>query len=166
MTALALGDEDPPLAETEVFEPQPQHLATPKAAEQHGLGHGPVPIGAQRLHERFDLVGVQDARQTPHPAHERCAAFTSVTVAPSGQTPWHRIGHHAGVTPDDEIAIEARHRSQAPLDGRSRHPRLAVGDPHHLLSTLPRSPLGGHEAQHVLWGHILWLLADDPEEHA
>ena len=47
VAALALGDEDPPLAETKVFEAQPQHLATAEAAEQHGLGHSPVPIGAQ-----------------------------------------------------------------------------------------------------------------------
>jgi hypothetical protein len=164
--ALALGDEDPPLAQTKVLESEPQHLATAQAAEQHGLGHGPVPIGAQRRHQRLDLVGVQDARQAPHPAHERCAAFAAVTVAPGGQATWHRIGDHTGVTSDDEISIEARHRGEAPLDGRGRQSRLAVGDPHHLLGTLPRAPLVGHEAQHVLGGHVGGLLADDPEEHA
>ena len=46
------------------------------------------------------------------------------------------------------------------------NPGLAVGDPHHVLGALPRAPLGGHEAQHVLGGHVGGLLADDPEEHA
>jgi hypothetical protein len=90
----------------------PEHLATPQTAEQHGLGHGPVPIGAQRRHERLDLVGVQDARQSPHPAHQRRTAFAAVSIAPGGQTPRHRIGHHAGVPSDDEVAIEARDTRQ------------------------------------------------------
>ena len=45
-------------------------------------------------------------------------------------------------------------------------PELAVGDPHHVLGALPRAPLGGHETQHVFGGHVLRLLADDPEEDA
>ena len=121
-------------------------------------------------HERLDLVWVfkmRGRRLEPDPADQRSANLAAgLTVAPGGQTPWHRIGHDTGVTSDDEIAIEARHRGQTPLDGRGRQPRLAVGDPHHVLGTGPRAPLGRHEAEHVLRGHLGGLFADDPEEDA
>ena len=82
MSALAVCNEDPPLTETQILEPEPEHLAAPQTAQQHRLGHGPVPLGAQRRHERLDLAEIQDPRQAPHTTHKRCATFTSVPVAP------------------------------------------------------------------------------------
>ena len=73
MAALALPDQDPPFAESEIFEAQAEHLAAPQTAEHHGLGHGAVPFCAQRTHERVDLVGVEDPGQTAHTAHQRQA---------------------------------------------------------------------------------------------
>ena len=70
MSALAVGNEDPPLTETQILEPEPEHLAAPQTAQQHRLGHGPVPLGAQRRHERLDLVEIQDPRQSPHTTHK------------------------------------------------------------------------------------------------
>ena len=147
-----------------------------RPAEQHGLSHGPVPIGAQRRHQRLDFVGVQDARQTPHPTQEGCTDLAAVAVAPGGQTPWHRIGHHAGITTDDEIAIEARDRSQTPLDGRgptsptrrrrsaprSRRPSSGAagrsrtearpwGSPRRSLRRRPRRRRSGHGHRPAPW---------------
>ena len=50
VSALALSDEHPPLAEAQVAQAKTEHLAAPQTAEHHGLGHGPVPLGAQRPH--------------------------------------------------------------------------------------------------------------------
>ncbi len=70
MSALALSDQHPPLAEAQIGEPQPEHLAAPQPSEHHGLGHGPIPLGAQRTHERLDLVGVEDPGKPAHSSHE------------------------------------------------------------------------------------------------
>ncbi len=92
-------------------------------------------------------------------------AFTAV-VAPGRQASWHRVGDDAGIAPDDQIAIEARHRSEASLDGRGREPRLTVGDPHHVLGARSGLALRRHEAQDVSRGHVGGFLADHPEEDA
>jgi len=60
VSALAFGDEHSPLAETQIGELQPEHFAAAEPSEDHGLGHGPVPLGAQRTHERLDLIGVEN----------------------------------------------------------------------------------------------------------
>ena len=65
MPSLAVGDEHLVLARAQVLEPQPQHLAAAQAAEEHGLDHGAVPVGAQRPHKGVHLVGRQDLRQRP-----------------------------------------------------------------------------------------------------
>ena len=47
VAALASDDEHAPLADHEIAEAQPQHLAPAQTAEHHGLDHSPVPLGAQ-----------------------------------------------------------------------------------------------------------------------
>jgi hypothetical protein len=71
MTALALRDEHPPLAETEVLEPQAEHLAAAQTDNQHGLNHRPVAFGAKRRHQRLDLARLEVARQPAHTSHQR-----------------------------------------------------------------------------------------------
>ena len=116
--------EHPPLAETEVRETQPEHLAAPQAAEHHGLGHGPVALGAQRPHQHVDLFGVEDPGQPAHPAYERQAPTAQRRAAlASGDAPGHRVGRDVDVVAGDQVAIEARDRSQSALDrpgGQSR----------------------------------------------
>jgi hypothetical protein len=92
VSALALGDQHPPLAEPQVAESQTEHLAAPQPSEHHGLGHGPVPLGAQRSHERLDLVGIEDPGQSAHPAHERQAPPAPRAALAGGDAPGHRIG--------------------------------------------------------------------------
>jgi hypothetical protein len=47
MPALALGDEQPALADLDIPEPQAEDLAAAQPAEQHRLDHCPVAVGAQ-----------------------------------------------------------------------------------------------------------------------
>ena len=51
MATLALGDEEAALAEADVFEAEPEHLAAPEPTEQHRLDDGPVTPGAQGLEQ-------------------------------------------------------------------------------------------------------------------
>ena len=46
VAALALRHEHPPLAQAQVPELKTENLASPQAAEQHGLDHGAVASGA------------------------------------------------------------------------------------------------------------------------
>ena len=65
MPALALGDEQPALADLDITQPQAEDLAAAQPAEQHRLDHRPVAVGAQHRHQRVDLGREQDARQRP-----------------------------------------------------------------------------------------------------
>ena len=42
-------------SEAEIIEPQTEDFAAAQPGEHHGLHHGPVPIGAQRLHQGIHL---------------------------------------------------------------------------------------------------------------
>ena len=117
-------------------------------------------------HERLDFFGVENPWQATHPTKQRCSALAPVTVASGGQALRHRVHRHTGIASEHRVAIEARDGGQAALDRRCRQPRLAVGDPHQLLRTRSRAPLGAHEVQYVLARHVGGLLADDPEEDA
>ena len=92
MAALAFSDEHPPLAEPQIAQAKTEDLAAPQAAEHHGLGHGPVPLGAQRSHQRVDLVGVEDPGQPAHAAHQRQAPTAPRAALTSGDAPGHRVG--------------------------------------------------------------------------
>jgi len=55
IAALALSDEHPPLAEPQVFQPQPQYFAAAQPAQHHRRDHRPVPVRAQRGGQCIDL---------------------------------------------------------------------------------------------------------------
>ena len=107
MAALALSDEHPPLAEAQVAQAKAEDLAAPQTAEHHGLGHRAVALGAQRPHERVDLVGVEDSRQPAHPAHQWQAPTAPRPALTCGDASGHRVGRHLNVIAGDQIAIEA-----------------------------------------------------------
>ena len=92
VAALALSDEHPPLAEAQVAQAKAEDLAAPQTAEHHGLGHGPVPLGAQRSHERVDLVGVEDPGQPAHAAHQWQAPPAPRAALTCRDAPGHRVG--------------------------------------------------------------------------
>ena len=76
VSALAFSDQHPPFAETQIAQAKTEHLAAPQAAEHHGLGHGPVPLGAQRSHRarrsrRGRGSGAAGARRAPAADHDR-----------------------------------------------------------------------------------------------
>ena len=164
MAALALGDEHPPLAQTQILEAQPEHLAAAQTAQHHRLHHGPVPLGAQRRHQRGQLVGIQDARQSAHRPHQRLApqlpSVRDASAAPAGTG----LVVHPDIAAGDQIAIERRHRGQPTADRRRRQPRAC-----HRRSA-PPSPrpagpaLRGHEPHHVRRRDLDRLLGDDREE--
>ena len=70
MAALAVGDEDPPVAQVQVGHAQTEDLAAPQAPQHHGLDHRPVPVRAKRAEQGLHLVGVQDPWHPSHAAHE------------------------------------------------------------------------------------------------
>jgi len=161
--ALALRDGHPPLAQPEILEPQAEHLATAQPAQQHRLDDGPIAFGAKRRHQRLDLRRLQDARQPANPSHQRHhAALAAMSALPSRQASRHGVDRH--VAAGDEIAIEARHRRQPPLDRRRRQPRSAVGDAHDLLRARPGPLLSSHEVQDVPRRHLRRRLAHHGEE--
>jgi hypothetical protein len=163
MAALALRDEHPPLAQPEVLEPQAEHLATAQPAQQHRLDDGSIAFGAKRRHQRLDLGWLQDARQPANSSHQRHhAALAAMSALPSRQASRHRVDRHLAA--GDEIAIEARHRRQPPLDRRRRQPRSAVGDAHDLLRARPGPLLSSHEVDHVPRRHRSRLFAHHGEE--
>ena len=132
MAALAVRDEHPPLAEAHVLEAHTEHLATTQPTQEHRLHDRPVPLRAQRLHQRLHLGRIQDARQSAHPAHQRHHTLPATMAALARwQTARHRVHRH--IAPGDEIPIEARHRSKTSLDRRRREPRTAIGDPNDVL---------------------------------
>ena len=163
MAALAVVDEHPPLTQAQILETKTEHLATTQPAQHHRLHHGPVPLGAQRRHQRGDLVGFEDPRQPAHRAHQRLTP--SVTSMPTRrQAPGHRVDVDTGIAAGDQIAIERRHRRQPTPDRRRRQPRAAIRDPHHVLGAHPSPALRGHEAEHIRGAHLHRVLGDDREE--
>ena len=166
VSALALSDEHPPLAETQVRETQPEHLAAPQAAQHHGLGHGTVALGAQRPHQRVDLVGIEDPGQPAHPAHQRQAPTAPRAALTSGDAPGHRVGRHVDVVAGDQVAIEARDRSQTALDRRGGESGGTIRNAHHVLGPGLGAPLRGDEGHHVFGPHLERVLLHHAEEDA
>jgi hypothetical protein len=119
MSALALSDEHPPLAQVQVLQVQPDHLGPAQPAQRHSLDHRPVPVSAQCVHQGGQLLRVQDARQTAHRPHQRLAP--QLTASPARrQTPGHRVRLHPHITAGDQIAIKGRNRRQPAADRRAR----------------------------------------------
>ena len=162
--ALALGDEQPPLAGVDIGQPQPQHLTPAQPAQQHRQHHGPVPAGAQRRQQCVHLGRAEDARHRARGAHQRDATAAAATDTARGQAPGHRIGAHPAVLPRDQIGEQPRHAGQPAGHRPGGQPLLAVLQPHHRLAP-PRGPLLGQEREHIRPGHRGGLLADDREEH-
>ena len=68
MAALTVGDEQPPLAEPQVTQPQPEALAAAQPSQHHRRDHRPVAVRAQGGGQRVHLAGAEDLRQRPgHP---------------------------------------------------------------------------------------------------
>src|ERR1019366_1148877 len=86
MATLAVGDEDPALAEADVFESKPEGLVAPEPTEQHRFDDGAVTPGAQGLEQCGGFTGIEDPRETAHAPHQRCAAQFPAG-APSRQAP-------------------------------------------------------------------------------
>ena len=121
MAALALGNEHPPLTQAQILKSQAEHLAPAQPAQRHRLHHGPVPIRAQRPHQRGHLLGIQNARQPAHRAQQRLAPQLPPRT-PGRQTPRDRVRLHPHITADDQIPIQRRDRRQTPADRRRRQP--------------------------------------------
>ena len=129
------------------------------------MDHGPVPFAAQLAHKRVDVVGIEDPRQPPHPADQRQPLARTTSCLTSGDAPGDGVGVDADVVSGDQVAIEARDRGQAPLDGGSRQPGLAIGDAQHVLGAGAGPTLFGDEVEHVLRPHLGGVLPHHGEEH-
>ena len=70
------------------------------------------------------------------------------------------------VVAGDQVAIEARDRSQPALDRRRREPRRAIGDAHHVLGTGLGTTLRGDEGHDVFGPHLGGVLLHHREEDA
>ena len=110
MATFAVGDEQPLVTDLEILQAHSQHLTPPQSAEQHGLGHGPVPVGPEGRHEQFHFGGIENTRQPPHSSNERDTTLVTMTTPPSGHPPGRRVGDHPGVASDHQVAEQTRHR--------------------------------------------------------
>ena len=164
VAALAVGDEQPSLTRADITEPQAQHLAAAQAAEQHRLGHRPVPGCAQRRDEDVNLIRVDHPRQRPWRPDQRDTVDRPLPGTAHRQAARHRVLRHHGVAADDQVLVESRDRRQATLDGAGRQPALAVLDADHHRAVAGFA-LGLDERQHVGGDDIGGILADDREEH-
>jgi len=155
---LAVRHEDLVLARPQILEAKPQHLTAPQAAQQHGLDHGPVPVGAQCRQQRVHLIGRQDPRQRPRAADE-CRTFVA---RPSG-------GEAAGngvalyLSAQHQITEQPRQRRQAALDGARRQTGLTVYETDYPTVAL-RLALLGDEGEDIRRRNLHWCLVDDLEE--
>ena len=161
---LALSHEQSTLSRPHVTEAEAEHLAATQAAQDHGLDHGPIALGAQRRHERVDLGRLQDLWQRPgRPDQRHAPHHAPLPGPPRRQPPGHRVGGNAGVASGDQIGEEARQRRQPPLDRPRRQPGLAVLQPDDL-GAAARCTLRLDEVQHVSRRHRRRLLLDHREE--
>ncbi len=112
VSALAFSDQHSPFAQAQIAQTKTEHFAAPQAAQHHGLGHGPVALGAQRSHQRIDLIGVEDPGQPAHAAHQRQATTASRSALTCGDAAGHWVRTHRHVVSGDQIAVETRDRSQ------------------------------------------------------
>ena len=145
MTALALGDEHPPLGEAQVTQPQPEDLTAAQPAQHHRRDHGPVPVRAQRGGQHVNLGRAEDLRQRPGHPDQRDALAGALPLAAGRQAPRHRV--HAHVPAGQQEPIQSRHARQPPSQRPGRHPAPAC--PGHLQTAIPASALSCHERQHV-----------------
>jgi hypothetical protein len=160
MTSLALGDEHPPGGDLQVFQPQPEDLAAAQSAEHHRLGHGSVPVRAQRREQRIDLIWLQDPRQGARGPHQRNTLPGTLAFPAGGQTARHRV--RLDVTAGLQEREQPGHARQPPPHRPGRYPTVADG-----LQPLGRATgvLRGHEREHVRRDDPARCLADDGEEH-
>ena len=101
------------------------------------------------------LLGLRLAARRPR------RAVLSATRPPAASAgPRHRVDLHRGITPRDQVRIQARHRRQPPGDRPRRQPRLPVRQPDHR----PVPPLIGQEVEHIRRGDRHRALRDDSEE--
>lgn len=105
VTALALGDEQPLFAGANVTQAQSEHLAAPKASQQHRLDHGAVALSAQSIHKRVDLVGVDDARQGARRPDQRHTSNGLLARPANGKPTRHRVARGLSIAPNDQVVI-------------------------------------------------------------
>jgi hypothetical protein len=91
---------------------------------------------------------------------ERDGAGLAAAALASCEATRDRVGLDAGITPSDQVGVEARHRRQPTGDRRRRQTRLAIRDPHHG----PVATLVGQEVEHVRRHDIDRGLVDHGEE--
>ncbi len=158
MTALAVRDEHSPLGDLQIVETQPKHLGTAQRPEHHRFDHRPITPPATRLQQRIDLGRLQDRRQRPWRAHQRCSSVRARPF-PVRQPSRHRVRIHLPACQQE--AEQPRDRRQPALDRASRQPRLAIDQPDHTTI----AALVGDEAQHVARRDLARFLRNNGEEH-
>ena len=161
VTALALGDEYPPISDLNVGVPQPEHLAPTQPTEQHRRHHRPVAMRAQRRDQPVRLGRRQDSRQRAgHPHQRRQPRLACAALAAGGQPTRHRIPGHSRVAARDCVRVETRHRRQSPGDRARRQTGLPIAQPNHgAVAALLRE-----ELEHVSRRDISRVLPDNGEE--
>ena len=164
MAALSLRDEDPPLPGVDVAERQSQHLAAAQATEHHRLDHSSVPAGAQGGEEGIDLAGREHPGQGTGSANEYHPSLALGGTWTAGrQPPGNRVCGDAGVTPDQEVRVQAREAGQASGDGAGCQPCFTVLETHDL-GPAPGRALLLQEREHIRRGDRRRLLGDHREE--
>ena len=162
VTALAVGDEHPPLPSVDVLEPQPKHLTTTQPSQQHRVDHRPVPMLAKRAGERIDLSRIDHPRKHLRGPDQRHATHRPLATSTRCQPLRHRTRCH--ITTHNQIVIEPRDRSQPTLDRPCRQTRLTVLDPHHVARHAGLT-LHRNKPQHISRDNLDRIHLNDREEH-
>ena len=162
---LALGDEHPPLGHPQVLQPQPEDLAAAQPAQHHRRDHRPVPLRAQRPHQRIHLGRRQDLRQPPSRADQRDTLARTRPLPPGRQPPRHRVRHHipAGLQEREE----PRHDRQAPAHRGGRHAAVPARHSHRMQRPAPAaaSALRSDEPQDIGGLNLIRRPGHHLEEH-
>ncbi len=159
MTPFAIGDEHTSFAGVDVAQRQTQDLATAKTAQHHRLDHRSIPPRSQRRHQRVDLTGIQDPRQSPRRADQR---HPPPPVRSSPKTLRDRVLRH-GLN-RSQILEQARHARNPAPDRASRQARLAIFETDNIV-TPDRTSLRLDKPQHISGRHLARVLGHNREEH-
>jgi hypothetical protein len=130
VSALAAGDEHPPGGNLQIGQPQPEDLAAAQPTQHHRLGHGPVPVRAQRGHQGVDLCRFRDPRQCPRGTYQRHPLPGPLPLPPSRRWLTHHSEEHLQVIRHRRDRVRPRpHRQNSRYASNSGTPNDTARSP-------------------------------------
>ena len=103
MTALALGDEQPPLPGMHVRHAQAAHLAATQPAQQHRQHDGAVAMGAQPPSRASTSTGDNTLGSVRGVRISGTPRAPEISGAPRAQSARHRITSHLDIVTSEQV---------------------------------------------------------------